>query len=760
MVTNFNKLSVNDQFQEFPSEELEESSASSKGGTNFKPYLRTLIRKAWLVLGLTTLGTSAALFWNAQAPNMYTGNFYLLVEPITPFSKVSDPSTIARTGGVPRDDLFSLDYPTNLAFLQSPGMTFQLAQDVHQKKPTRSVPAIWQDLRKNLVVERVGRTPTTATKIFAVTYKGEDPQEVKAVLEVAADTFLNYSVEDRETSLKAGVKFIAEQLPALQERLKKLQSEQERLRQQYDLINPTTKGQEVLTQLSNIEQQLLDVQTELKAQQSLYQTLRGQLNFTPEEALAAASLSQDPTRLPLLTQLQQIESQIAIESSKFTPENPTLKALEEQRQNLSNLLDQTTQEIIQQNSIITPGNSDILNHQDPTRLQLINQLVQTNNQIQQLEVRYQSLQQTKARWEQQAKLYPAVIRQYEDLDRQITLTSQILDRLLTQRETLKVESAQELPWQLISPPQIPLDAEGKPVAEPPDPKKKLAAGLMGGLLLGAAIAFLWEKQRNIFYGVEDLKDAFSLPVLGNIPWDNASDSVPGLTKPLEGKSADSESEIDPHVIHSLNNRGVLFLNAFDLLYSELSFLYNHPPLHSLVVSSVQAQDGQTTIALYLAKAAAATGKRVLLVDTNLASPQLHSWFNLPNYKGLSDLLMDEELASYDVIQPSQEIDNLFVLSAGSAQAPASKLLWFPRMQSLMRELKVRYDLIIYDAPHFYESTDIGFLGAQTDGIVMVVGIGKTPPYLVKQAVEEINKLRLPLLGLVANHTLPAPIGFF
>lgn len=760
MVTKFNKFSVSDQFQEFPSEDQEEISSSSARGLNLKPLIRTLIRKAWLIVGLTTLGTSGALVWSFQDPATYQGNFYLLVEPISPFSKMTDPTTIVRSSnGVPNEQLFALDYPTNLAFLQSPGMTFKLAKGIHEQKPAKSIPAIWLDLRENLKVERLGNTSSTATKIFAVTYKGEDPEEVKTVLQSASDTFLKYSAEDRETSLKAGVKFIDQQLPEIQQRLKKLQSQQEMLRRQYDLIDPTTKGQDVLTQVGSLTQQLLQVEDQLKTQQSLYENLRRQLNFSPDEALAASSLSQDPTRVALLNQLQQIDSQIAIESSRFTSENPTVQVLEQQKKNLLKLLNEKTEEIIAKNSIALPGNSKVLNYQDPTRLQLINQLVAANNQIQQLQVQYNSLQQYKTQSEKQSKLYPGIIRQYQELDRQIALTTDILNRLLTQRESLKVESAQELPWQLISPPQIPLDKDGKPISEPPDRKKKLLAGIMGGLILGVGIALLWENEKY-FYNAEDLKDVVSFPVVGNIPWDSKLETSLYGTQASPTNSSEFDPALETPPIFSIHERGLLFLNAFDFLYSELSFIYNSPALHSLVVSSVQAQDGQSTVALYLAKAAAATGKKVLLVDSNLANPQLHLWLNLPNYKGLSDLLVDDELASYDVIESSKEVENLYLLSAGCAESPSTKLLWFPRMRSLMREFKVRYDLIIYDAPHFYESTDIGFLGAQTDGILMVAGIGKTSSSIFKQAMSEIEKLRLPVLGIVANHPSPPPSGMF
>ena len=111
------------------------------------------------------------------------------------------------------------------------------------------------------------------TKIFQVSYTGQDPQEVQSILETAADTFLEYSTEDRETNIKAGVKFIDEQLPELQERLQKLKATQKELRQNYELIDPLPKNQEVLTQISTLEQQKLNLNTQLQAQKKIANSL-------------------------------------------------------------------------------------------------------------------------------------------------------------------------------------------------------------------------------------------------------------------------------------------------------------------------------------------------------------------------------------------------------------------------------------------------------------------------------------------------------
>jgi capsular exopolysaccharide synthesis family protein len=724
---------------------LEDRETPPKTKSNLRPYLRTCWRKAWLIAGLTSVTTFIALLISATESQVYVGNFYLLVEPITSAGKLTDPTTLTRTAGVPNEELFALDYPTNLAFLQSPGMTSRIAEDVYKREPTKERPAIWKDIRENMSVQRLGEGKD-ATKIFEVTYEGTDPKEVLTVLETAANTFLTYSAQDRQTNIKAGIEFIDKQLPELQQRLANLTSQQQNLRQQHELIDPIAKSAELLSQISKIGDQLLTNQSQLNANKKLHLELQQQLQLSPQEALASAALSQDPTRLTLINQLQEIESEIAIASARFTAKTPQLQELEEKRQNIINLLDRKTKTILQQNAAAPQGNASVLIYQDPMRLKLIEQLVDTANQIQVLEVNTQSLATAKSTLEQQAKQLPKVATQYNALDRQLALTNEVLDKLLIQRETLKVEAAQDLPWQLISQPQIPLDADGQYVSQSPRRKKIVAAGAAAGIFLGVLLAIWLEKRRDVFYTNDDIQDLLTLPLLGDIPYDERFSLSPNLAVLIDNlqKNQDDNQKSESSFEESP------FLTAFESLYAQLCFLDDDSPASAIAVSSVEPEDGQSTMALYLAKTVAKTGKQVLLVDANFRHPQLHEWLNLTNDNGLCQLLT-ESLPSGKAIQSVPNIDNLFVLTAGISQPDSSRRIWSSQMLLLMEELNSKYDLIIYDAPKFLDSTDTSFLAAHTDGMVIVLGVGKTSQSLFKKAVARINTFHLTILGVVANH---------
>jgi polysaccharide biosynthesis transport protein len=716
----------------------------SKRKSQLRSYVRTLWRKSWLIAGVTGVTTFIALLISANESQVYQGNFYLLVEPITSAGKLSDPSTLARTEGVPNDDLLALDYPTNLAFLQSPGMTSKIAQDAVSKNLGGNFPTIWKDIRENMSVKRIGEGKD-ATKIFEVTYEGSDPKEVVTVLETAANTFLKYSAEDRQTNIKAGIQFIEKQLPDIQKRLETLKDQQQKLRQENSLIDPLAKSEEVLGQISDIDSQLLSNQTDLKSSKQFYQDLKQQLKLSPQEALAAATLSQDPSRVGLLEELQNVERQIAVESARFTSSMPAIQTLEDQRRNLQNLLDQKTQKLLGESSLSVSKTSPVLNYQNQTRLKYIDQLVEASNQINVLEVKIRSLTEAKQNLEEQSKQLPKIANQYTAIDRQIALTNEVLDKLLMQRETLKVEAAQELPWQLISKPQIPMGSDGQPIGEAPGRVKTVLAGVAAGLFLGALLAFWLERRKDVFHEPSDFEDILSLPVLGEIPHDEEFAHSPNLVLELNESAPIRTSQEQAR-----DDNDTSFLEAFEKLYAQLSFVYEDMPINSLVVSSVEPEDGQSTVALYLAKTIAKMGKRVLLVDANFRNPQIHDWLNLSNYGGLYQLLNDS-IPLDEVVHSVVDTPNLSVLTAGISQSDPSIRLWSSQMQNLMEDLHSKYDVVIYDAPKFLDSTDTSFLSAHTNGMLMVVSLGKTSQAQVKKAVERSETYNLTHLGIVANH---------
>lgn len=724
------------QLQELPALDNSEVSTPPQKGMNFRPLLRTIQRKALLVIGITGAVSVGAFVWaNQNVPKSYKGDFQLLVEPVTNEGKFVQPSVLTREGGQGMGQgITNLDYATQLEILRSPRILSAIYEQVKSRYPKLNYFAF----TKGLAVERLAsETSPEPTKILKVSYEAEDPKQVEFILDVAAKKYLQYSLQERKTRISEGVKFIDDQLPELNARVESLQSQIQRLQQQNKLTDPRTQGDQLFTQVRDINNQLAQTQRDLAEQKTLYASLQQQLDLTPSEAIAASALSEDPNYRTLQAKIQEIDNKIAEERGRFQDDNPVIQSLLAKRQNLLNLQGNESNRIVGENAAEATGNPKVEAFQNSVRIGLIQRLVESANQIELLEVRNQALTQTKKAMERQAQIFPAIAREYNAIQGQLEIANRTREQLLTQRETLRVEAAQkQVPWEIVSKPHLVTDPTGNPIASSKAKPIKIG-GVLVGLLLGVGTAVLIERIRNIFYNATELEDDIPLPMLGIIPvYKGSRKAQPAFAESAEGTGGSYQN--DPE-----------FQKAFDSLYASIRFLFSDPPVRSLAVCSAGPEDGKSTVALNLAQTAASMGQRVLLVDANLRQPQIHERLGIPNEKGLCDLLA-KKLAPNELIQKSA-VDNLFVLTTGQLQPNSTKLLGSAQMQYLMEEFQATFDLVVYDTAQFGSFMDTNFLAAHTDGILMVVAVGKTKRTLVMQVMDQLNTYRLPTLGVVANH---------
>jgi polysaccharide biosynthesis transport protein len=156
------------------------------------------------------------------------------------------------------------------------------------------------------------------------------------------------------------------------------------------------------------------------------------------------------------------------------------------------------------------------------------------------------------------------------------------------------------------------------------------------------------------------------------------------------------------------------------------------------------------------------GQRVLLVDANLRSPTIHNRVGLMNIQGLTDIIA-QDLDWNNVIERSPLEDNLFVLSAGPIPPDSIRLLASHKMQDLMSELQGAFDLIIYDTPPLVGFADANLLAANTNGLILVAGLGKLKRTIFQQALEDLQVSGTPILGVIANKSkdaMPASYSYY
>lgn len=699
---------------------------------NLRQLLTVIARRAFAIAGVAIATTSAIGFWSFQQTPKYEGRFQLLVEPVTEEAKLDRLAQVPGFTDVPNT---VLDYDTQIQVLRSPNLMAPILQEINKRYPDVSYDALIGGNQLN-----VGRLEET--KILEVRYRDTDPKKVREVLHQVARGYLRYSLQERQMNLKKGIQFVENQLPLLRVRVDKLQGDLQAFRQKNELLDPQSQAEQLASRVSGIEQQKMDTQVKLREIQSLYTVLSSQMGLSPDQAIATTNLGEAPRYQQLLNELQKVEADIAKESARYTEDHPLMMKLRDQQRNLLPLLQEEARKVLgtttEQAGVTNDSPSSI-------RTQMTQQLVDAANQMQVLQVRENAITRAERFLNLEVKQMPVIARQYTDLQRELNVATESLNRFLGVQEGLQIEVAQKsLPWQIILKPQEPK------VPVSPNTERNILLGAITGLLLGTVVAFLIERLDNVFHSPDELKDRTKLPLLGVIPYCKhikQMTPVAQLAQMLpeqEDSTPKQKNRRQPQWY-----KASPFLESFRSLHTNIRFLGSDTPIHSIVVSSATQGDGKSTTSVHLAQAAAAMGQRVLLVDADLRLPQVHKILGLENQVGLSNVIATGFTAK-QAIQRLPMWDHLYVLTAGQLPPDPTRLLSSKKMHYLMEQFHAVFDLVIYDTPPMLGLADSQLLSAHTDGVVIVAGLGKTDRSVLMQALDRMRMSSAPVLGVVAN----------
>jgi capsular exopolysaccharide synthesis family protein len=251
-----------------------------------------------------------------------------------------------------------------------------------------------------------------------------------------------------------------------------------------------------------------------------------------------------------------------------------------------------------------------------------------------------------------------------------------------------------------------------------------------GALLGLGIVFLVEYLDDTVKTPDDISRITGLSTLGAIARLKESGGPRQLVTWLRTKAPESE--------------------AYRTLRTNIQFSSVDKPIRSLLVTSSSPGEGKSTTTANLAAVLAQTGQRVIVVDTDLRRPVLHKVFGVPNNIGLTNVLLAGENVSLEGYLQTTEIEPLCVLTSGPIPPNPSELLGSHRMERLVGALVQAADIVLFDSPPVLAVTDAVVMARHVDGVLLVVDAGHTREHALAQAVGELQKTGVNLLGVALN----------
>ncbi len=178
----------------------------------------------------------------------------------------------------------------------------------------------------------------------------------------------------------------------------------------------------------------------------------------------------------------------------------------------------------------------------------------------------------------------------------------------------------------------------------------------------------------------------------------------------------------------------------------------------VMVTSALPSEGKSFVALNLALSIASeVDSTVLLVDADVANPNVLKRMKLPPAKGLLDLLTDNSSDVADVLLRTN-VEKLSVLPAGSAHRRATEMLASTGMADLVNQMSTRYPdrILVFDSPPLLATTEARVLASHMGQIVMVVEADVTSQATVLKALETIESC--PVVLMVLNKASRTDVG--
>lgn len=172
---------------------------------------------------------------------------------------------------------------------------------------------------------------------------------------------------------------------------------------------------------------------------------------------------------------------------------------------------------------------------------------------------------------------------------------------------------------------------------------------------------------------------------------------------------------------------------------------------AVVITSVLAHDGKSTISYNLCVALAEAGKKVVYIDTDIRKSIFEERHKInKGLIGLAQYLSGQQgLKITDVIYGST-VKNLFVIPTGGEPSNPTELLGKKRMDTGLKELREIFDYVIIDTAPVGLVIDAAVIARFADASMLVLASNESRKGDAKNAIAQMKSANPNFLGVVLN----------
>ena len=509
------------------------------------------------------------------------------------------------------------------------------------------------------------------SNIVELAVKGPVVEKEVIFLDKLLEVYLaNELYKKNQLGLKT-IQFIDQQLTGVSDTLKQVEGSLESFRSKNNILDISTTATNLRSNLDKIEEEKADLEVKLKYYRFLANALKDDAKISDIVVPSALGLD-DPLLNNLLLELSKLNQERTGYNYNAKENNPLIEIVDLKIKNLTKTITENVNNMVEVTSIA---------------------LRDVNNRISKIQTNLNAL--------------PKNERELVKIQRSFEFNDNVYNYLLEKRAEAGIAIASNTVEKTI------VDRPYQVGSGPVSPNQNLIYGLAMFLALAGTVAFIILKDflnENIVTH-DDVEKSTRIPFIGTI-------------------AHGTKREQGTIIAHAHSPIG----ESFRSLRVNLQYLTLGKNANVIGITSSRESEGKTYCSVNLAAAMAHSGRKTILVDTDMRKPQVASYFQIRNKKGLSNYLIGD----CDVKDIIHNTDNkLFdVIVSGPIPPNPIDLIGHSRMEELMNILKQNYNTIILDSPPMGYVSEYIILMKYTDANLYIV----RSDYTHRNSLTKINKL--------------------
>ena len=266
---------------------------------------------------------------------------------------------------------------------------------------------------------------------------------------------------------------------------------------------------------------------------------------------------------------------------------------------------------------------------------------------------------------------------------------------------------------------------------PTSPKRKviLLGAFLLSLLIPLILIYLREKMNSKVRGRKDI-EKLTAPFVGEIPqygkkpkrqWFSLIKNKLETVKEKPTKE-ETPKEEPPKILVKPGSRNIIN-EAFRVVRTNMEFMAGgEQQAKVIMLTSANPGSGKTFLTMNIATSFAIKEKKVVAIDLDMRRASLSEFVNKPK-QGVSDFLNGSVEHWQDVMVSVEGYDHLSVIPVGTIPPNPAELLFSPRLQQLLDDLRQQFDLIFLDCPPVEIVADASVIAKWADMTVFVIRAG-------------------------------------